>query len=271
MARFENGWIKIHRSILDNAVAKRDLFTLGVFVRILCMANWKESQTVVSRQKVVLKPGQIATGLRELSPDRDEDPYLHRVRNALAYLEICETIEQATSNHGRIITIRNWEKYQATDDEASKQGVSEAQTVRKQSASRAQHSEEGKKVRKKEIDISLAFEEAWKRYPSKDGKRAAARSFLATVKTEEDIAAVHRAMDNYLGSPAVLKGFVKNGSTWFNNWRDWVEFRGLAAVNGPGGTVTQIPVRTPEEQAELDAFDKQMAALEAERKARSAV
>jgi hypothetical protein len=68
------------------------------------------------------------------------------------------------------------------------------------------------------------FDELWKRYPNKDGKRDAFRHFKGTVKSEEGFARIKRALDNYLASTRVKKGFIKNGSTWFNVWTDWENF-----------------------------------------------
>jgi hypothetical protein len=69
------------------------------------------------------------------------------------------------------------------------------------------------------------FEDLWKRYPNKDGKKAAEKYFNSTVKTKEDYAAINKALDKYITN---LKTETwkkpKNGSTWFNNWQDWVNW-----------------------------------------------
>lgn len=69
------------------------------------------------------------------------------------------------------------------------------------------------------------FEDVWSRYPKKDGKKEAERHFLATVKIESDWQAINKALKNYLESERVKKGFIKNGSTWLNNWKDWIDYR----------------------------------------------
>ena len=66
------------------------------------------------------------------------------------------------------------------------------------------------------------FESVWARYPNKDGKRDAERHFNRTVKTDKDYTDITVALENYCRSENVEKGFIKNGSTWFNNWRDWI-------------------------------------------------
>lgn len=151
MARFTNGWVKVHRKLVEEDIGQRGNFALGLFVRILRMANWRDGSSPVGGQRVTLQPGQLVTGLRELSPNIAEDPHLHRTRNALAYLVKRGTITQATSNQGRIITICNWEEYQFSDSEAASNNASEAQAERRQGAGEAQHIEEVKNVRKEEV------------------------------------------------------------------------------------------------------------------------
>ena len=77
----------------------------------------------------------------------------------------------------------------------------------------------------KEIDIyNRRFESIWSKYPNKDGKKQALKHFLATVKTDQDWTNIQQALDNYLNSRRVKTGFIKNGSTWFNNWADWTHY-----------------------------------------------
>ena len=71
------------------------------------------------------------------------------------------------------------------------------------------------------------FKEIWTKYPNKDGKKSAERHFKTSVKTQEDWDNINKALQNYLNSENMKKGFVKNGSTWFNNWQDWIDFKGV--------------------------------------------
>ncbi len=82
-------------------------------------------------------------------------------------------------------------------------------------------------VNKLAADNLSLFEKLWAKYPNKDGKKEALRHFQASVKTESDMQNIETALINYLASDTVKQGFIKNGSTWFNNWRDWVSFAGV--------------------------------------------
>jgi len=76
-----------------------------------------------------------------------------------------------------------------------------------------------------ESDFPLEFENRWKKYPMKDGKKEAVKHWRASVKTEKDIQDFDMALSNYLkhleSNPWKPP---KNGKTFFNNWRDWIDW-----------------------------------------------
>ena len=69
------------------------------------------------------------------------------------------------------------------------------------------------------------FEEIYLKYPNKVGKKGALRHFELSVKTEQDWQDIQTALKNYLVSERVAKGFIMNASTFFNNWRDWINYK----------------------------------------------
>lgn len=71
-----------------------------------------------------------------------------------------------------------------------------------------------------------SFNEIWARYPVKDGKKEAQRIFNASVQCMEDYNRINKALNNYMKSSKVKNGFIKNGSTWFENWQDWIDSKG---------------------------------------------
>jgi phage replication O-like protein O len=77
----------------------------------------------------------------------------------------------------------------------------------------------------KERIYIVHFEDIWKDYPNRVGKKAAEKHFNASVKGEDDLEAIKKALANYkahLGKNTWKQ--PQNGSTWFNNWRDWVNW-----------------------------------------------
>ncbi|RTL20742.1 MAG: hypothetical protein EKK55_17305 [Rhodocyclaceae bacterium] len=79
--------------------------------------------------------------------------------------------------------------------------------------------------------LATKFEEVWAKYPRREGKKQAKRHFDATVKTDGDLADIRRAMGHYLESKTVKDGFIQKGATWFNNWQDWVDYKGAPEKN----------------------------------------
>lgn len=73
-------------------------------------------------------------------------------------------------------------------------------------------------VKKEEL-----FNIIWKNYPKAVGRKEALRHFLASVTDDEKWVKIQIALDNYKKSKTVKDGFIQNGSTWFNNWQDWIE------------------------------------------------
>lgn len=70
------------------------------------------------------------------------------------------------------------------------------------------------------------FEILWKRFPKRLGKKTASRHFSSSVKTDVDFQNIQKALSNYLRSIAGKEAqYVQHGSTWFNNWQDWIEYR----------------------------------------------
>jgi len=71
---------------------------------------------------------------------------------------------------------------------------------------------------------NVFFDEIWNDYPSRVGKKAALKSFLASVKTKEDFVLIKQALATYKKSERVMKGYIQNGRTWFANWQDWLDY-----------------------------------------------
>ena len=69
------------------------------------------------------------------------------------------------------------------------------------------------------------FEKIWGMYPQRIGRKAAERHFYASVQTEQDWQDIQKAVVIYSKSEKVQRGFIQNGSAWFNNWRDWVNHK----------------------------------------------
>lgn len=194
------------------------------------MANYKDGKGYFGGQQIEVKPGQLITGLRDLSPDSDEDPYLNKVRGAVSYLEKTGRIQQTVHKQGRLITVCNWEKYQLTEIVENNALTNEPQTDHKPTTNEQQLSEEEKKGRKEEgrkRDACLFdFESVWKPFP-KGAKQKAFKYFQKYIQTEAQYADLLKAVDNYLAECAATGRYLKDLSTFIGTDRSthpWLEY-----------------------------------------------
>lgn len=76
----------------------------------------------------------------------------------------------------------------------------------------------------KAIKYLSVFEEIWSGYPERDGRKKALLCFSSSVDTERDCKDIRSALRNYKDHlDAHEWKRPKLGSTWFNNWRDWID------------------------------------------------
>ncbi len=122
---------------------------------------------------------------------------------------------------------------------ANREKLSKSPAIAKAAVYLEKEKDIDKEKEKDKIPV-LVFNKLWERYPNKDGKKAALRRFKASVKTKQDVKNINKALDNYLKSEKVKKGYIKNGSTWFNNWEDWVDNKDPGERLMPG---TNVPAK----------------------------
>jgi len=76
------------------------------------------------------------------------------------------------------------------------------------------------------------FESLWSKYPKKLGKEKALKTF---AKDQKEYTSIQTALENYLKYLRVNgteDQFIKHGSTWFNCWRDWLNYEAKEKENG---------------------------------------
>lgn len=77
----------------------------------------------------------------------------------------------------------------------------------------------------KDKDRSDFFEEIWDDYPNKVKKKESLKHFIASVKSDGDCKNIKIALKNYKKHLQFNDWkHPQNGSTWFNNWQDWINY-----------------------------------------------
>lgn len=107
------GWIKVHRKILENPVVMKDADHLAVWVYLLLNATHKDIPAWFNGEKITLKAGQLITGRKSIAKQLGvNESKIYRVLEAL---KSEQQIEQLATSRNSLITIVNWSEYQQSE------------------------------------------------------------------------------------------------------------------------------------------------------------
>jgi len=143
MARFTNGWVKIHRKLLSPEWTQcLDGVGKALFFELLLMANYKDTRAVRKGQVITVKRGQILTSVTELS----ERLQFSRkaISNRLELLTKLGTIIEKRDSVGTLITICKFSEYQGL---GSNEGTTTEQRGNNDGTTWVTRIEEGKEVK----------------------------------------------------------------------------------------------------------------------------
>lgn len=114
------GWIKLHRGLLESNVWTCEPFSRGqAWVDLLLLANHKDTFFYKRGHKIDVKRGQLGRSTVELS-DRWKWSR-SKVNKFLKDLEKEQQIEQQKTNVTQIITIINYDEYQQKEQQTEQQ------------------------------------------------------------------------------------------------------------------------------------------------------
>lgn len=143
------GWIKIHRKILDSPMYKSlNSKQRDVMMQCLLLANHEENEWSWGVQIYKCKPGQFITSLESLKSKCSKDVSVQSIRTSLLILEKWQFLTNTSTKTGRLITICKWDCYQnekkKTNKDDNKELTNSQQTSNKQLTT-------NKKIRSKEV------------------------------------------------------------------------------------------------------------------------
>lgn len=118
----KNGWIKLYRDLLDKPIwllSTPEQKT--ILITLLLMANHSENEWEFKGVKHIVEPGQFITSLDSIKEKAGKGISIQNIRTALQRFEKYEFLTSDPTNKNRLITICNWDSYQAEKDEANKQ------------------------------------------------------------------------------------------------------------------------------------------------------
>lgn len=164
----EKGYIKLHRTLLNNPIASKPEFA-WLWTTLLLKATHKEVKFIWNEEVVTLKPGQFITGRKQLSSETGISE--SKVYRILKYLKNEQQIEQQTNNKYTTITILNWKKYQSNEQEVE-QPVNNKRTTTEQPVNTYKNIKNDKNEKNKEIYsavIDYLNKKAEKRFKTTSG------------------------------------------------------------------------------------------------------
>ena len=124
-----DGWISLHRKLLDSTVFQNaDL--LKVWIWCLLKATHKDYETLVGLQVVELLPGQFVTGRFKGSEELKMNP--STFYKYLKILQDLSMIALKSDNKKTVVTIENWDKYQGEEGRACQQNNNNVTTTYQQ-------------------------------------------------------------------------------------------------------------------------------------------
>ena len=140
-----NGWIKLHRKMLDNPVVMKDADHLAVWVYLLLEAAHEDYKTLLGGKPITLKPGQLITGRKKIAAALGINE--HKADRVLKLLKSAHQIEQQGTSRGSVITILQWDEYQRRE-QPNEQQMSNSRATSEQQVSTIQEDKELKKIKK---------------------------------------------------------------------------------------------------------------------------
>lgn len=191
-----DGWIKIHRKLLDDSIWQISTSEQKVIlITLLLIVNHQEREWEWKGQKFSCQPGQVITSLSKIAEIAGKDVSIQNVRTALLRFEKLKFLTNESTKHNRLITICNWNKYQLNESEANKDANSQLTNDQQTPNKRLTTNKNVKKEKNVKNNI-LSFENFWNSYHqitgmSKTDKDAAAKYWRKLTESERK-----KAMEN---------------------------------------------------------------------------
>lgn len=154
----ENGWIKLHRKINENAIYANP-YLLKLWVHCLLKATHKGREQLIGNQLVKLEPGQFVTGREALATEFNKGAKSSDVVSALSLWRWLNNFEKwgmlniKKTTKFSVVTITNW--YEHQQDE---QQVNNKRTTDEQQVNTNKNVKNDKNEKKKDIDRKQAYD-----------------------------------------------------------------------------------------------------------------
>lgn len=236
-----NGFVKISRGILDWEWYS-DTYTARLFFHCILKANWKDG----SWKGQPYKRGQFITSLSSLASELGCS--VRNVRTALNHLISTGELTSETTNKYRIITVCNYDKYQASDKQVGRQLTNSRQASDKQPTT----DEEYKEIKNKRSNniYGCFFEELWKIYPRKKDKASAYKKYQARINdgySEDELLTATKAYAEECKRNHTEERYIKQGKSFFSSTTPFIDYLKAGEENAVQETEAERQQRLADE------------------------
>jgi hypothetical protein len=146
--KFQNGWVKLHRSLLkSDLVHNANLFCVWSWV--LLNANYEETKILWKGEQRALPKGALL--FTPMQPAEIFGLTRRTVQKWLQHLHDTGRIVLESSSRGSLLTVCNWDTYQIEVREGSQPGSNQVAAGSQPSSSQVALIEEGKKEEGKKV------------------------------------------------------------------------------------------------------------------------
>lgn len=241
-----DGWIKLHRRIGNHWLwpKGRRYSNLEAWIDLMLSANYQPGKVDTGSKVITIRRGQFMTSQVQLG--RRWGWNRETVSRFLSKLKADEMLDIETSKESStgytLLTIRNYGKFQDTNEAASSiQSDIESSIEPASDQHLAGTIEEGKKKKKKYMrnahGSSDGFDQFWERYPKKKDKTRAIKAWNRIHPDIELLKTILLAVDRQKHMPEWQKEngqYIPLPSTWLNGSRWEDELQDTAARQPKG-------------------------------------
>jgi len=128
----EFGWIKLYRELLEKPIWKTSTVEQKVIlITLLLMASHKENKWEWQNRPFLVKSGQFVTSLESIASQAGRGVSVQNVRTSIKRFEAFQFLTNESTKSGRLITILNWDSYQAQEIKSTDELTVDQQTPNK--------------------------------------------------------------------------------------------------------------------------------------------
>jgi len=207
----KRGYFRHYRKLEDWPWRNKPNY-FSVWMRCLERATHEDYKTRRGNEPIILKPGQFVCGLHQLA--KETGVKMTSVNYILDVLELENQIEMDSNPQGTVITVLNWEEYQAVENVVD----TKLKTDGKQNETTQEHIHNRSKTNARYPEEFLDF---WNVYPLKKGKGQALRAWKSATNKRPSIKELIEIIKKQKTWPE-FNEYTPYASTWLNGdrWED---------------------------------------------------